>query len=119
MPAGWWTWWRMRSCAMGPPKHLISDQEGIFTGDVFAELLSDWDVKHRLGAVGNLRRILVIDALMLPARIAVSRGLDTHTQAQGPLSGVPSPFDIHTVAPLEGANAGWVVRHVRDLTISA
>ncbi len=38
----------------GPPKHIISDQEGIFTGEAFAELLWEWDIKHRLGAVPEL-----------------------------------------------------------------
>jgi transposase len=31
----------------GAPKHIISDQAGVFTGNVFAELLDSWNVKHR------------------------------------------------------------------------
>jgi transposase InsO family protein len=66
----------------GPPKHLISDQEGVFTGDAFAELLSDWDVKHRLGAVGKHGSIAVTERLIWTlkhewlARVVLIRGLD-------------------------------------------
>jgi putative transposase len=66
----------------GTPKYLISDQEGIFTGDVFAELLSDWDVKHRLGAVGKHGSIAVTERLILTlkrewlARVVLIQGLD-------------------------------------------
>ena len=35
----------------GAPKHIISDQASVFTGDVFAELLDSWNIKPRLGAV--------------------------------------------------------------------
>jgi len=34
------------------PKHIISDQASVFTGDVFAELVDSWNIKSRLGAVG-------------------------------------------------------------------
>jgi putative transposase len=66
----------------GPPKHLISDQEGIFTGDVFAALLCDWDVEHRLGAVGKHGSIAVTERLIWTlkhgwlARVVLIRGLD-------------------------------------------
>ena len=66
----------------GPPKHLISDQEGIFTGEAFAELLSDWDIKHRLGAVGKHGSIAVTERLIWTlkhewlARVVLIRGLD-------------------------------------------
>jgi hypothetical protein len=38
----------------GAPKHIISDQASVFVGDVFAELLRQWDIKPRFGAVGNM-----------------------------------------------------------------
>jgi len=66
----------------GPPKHLISDQEGVFTGEAFAELLSDWDVKHRLGAVGKHGSIAVTERLIWTlkhewlARVPLIRDLD-------------------------------------------
>jgi putative transposase len=66
----------------GPPKHLISDQEGIFTGEAFAELLGDWNVKHRLGAVGRHGSIAVTERLIWTlkrewlARVVLIRGLD-------------------------------------------
>jgi putative transposase len=66
----------------GPPKHLISDQEGIFTGEAFATLLRDWDIKHRFGAVGKHGSIAVTERLIWTlkrewlARVPLIRGLD-------------------------------------------
>ena len=37
----------------GAPKHIIMDQHPNFTGKAFAELLGNWDVKPRHGAVGK------------------------------------------------------------------
>ncbi len=48
----------------GAPKHIITDQEGIFTGEAFAELLWDWDIKHRLGAVGQHGSIAVTERVI-------------------------------------------------------
>jgi len=70
----------------GPPKHLISDQEGIFTGEAFATLLRDWDVKHRFGAVGKHGSIAVTERAILTLkqewlrRVPVIRGLDHLSQ---------------------------------------
>ncbi len=70
----------------GPPKHIISDQEGIFTGDAFAELLSDWDIKHRFGAVGEHGSIAVTERVIETLkyewlkRVLMLKGLDhVHT----------------------------------------
>jgi transposase InsO family protein len=66
----------------GAPKHLISDQEGIFTGEAFANLLQDWDIKHRLGAVGKHGSIAVTERAIRTlkyewlTRVPVIRGLD-------------------------------------------
>jgi transposase InsO family protein len=66
----------------GPPKHIITDQEGIFTGEAFGELLVDWDVKHRLGAVGTHRSIAVTERVIRTLkyewlkRVPVIKGLD-------------------------------------------
>jgi transposase InsO family protein len=66
----------------GPPKHLISDQEGIFTGEVFATLLRDWAVKHRSGAVDKHGSIAVTERLIWTlkqewlARMVLIRDLD-------------------------------------------
>ncbi len=38
---------------LGAPKHIISDQASVFTGGAFAELLRQWNVKLRFGAVGK------------------------------------------------------------------
>jgi transposase InsO family protein len=66
----------------GPPKHIITDQEGIFTGEAFAELLRDWDIKHRFGAVGKHGSIAVTERVIRTLkyewlrRVPVIRGLD-------------------------------------------
>jgi len=66
----------------GPPKHIIRDQEGIFTGEAFTELLVDWDVKHRLGAVGKHGSIAVTERVISTlkyewlGRVPVIKGLD-------------------------------------------
>ena len=66
----------------GPPKHIISDQEGIFTGEAFAELLWEWDIKHRLGAVGQHGSIAVTERVIQTLkyewlkRVAVIKALD-------------------------------------------
>ena len=47
----------------GPPKHLISDQGSVFTGEVFAELLGKYKIKHRLGAIGKHGSIAVTERI--------------------------------------------------------
>jgi len=46
------------------PKHIISDQASVFTGDVFAELLDSWNIKPRLGAVGKHGSISVTERVI-------------------------------------------------------
>jgi transposase InsO family protein len=66
----------------GPPKHIISDQEGVFVSDVFAALLRDWNIRHRFGAVGKHGSITVTERAILTLkqewlrRVPVIRGLD-------------------------------------------
>jgi len=66
----------------GAPKHLISDQEGVFTSEVFRDLLWRWDVKQRFGAVGRHGSMAVTERVILTLkyewlrRIPVIRGLD-------------------------------------------
>lgn len=66
----------------GPPKHLICDQESLFTGEVFKELLGRWSVQHRLGAVGKQGSIAVSERVIWTlkrewlGRVAVIRGTD-------------------------------------------
>ena len=45
----------------GPPKHIISDQGGVFIGDVFAELLATYEILHRFGAIGKHGSIAVTE----------------------------------------------------------
>ena len=65
-----------------PPKHLISDREGVFTSEAFAELPADWDVEHRLGAVGRHGSTVVTERLIWTlkhewlARVALIRDPD-------------------------------------------
>jgi len=48
----------------GPPKHIISDQASVFTGGAFAELLDQWNVKPRFGAVGKNGSIAVTERVI-------------------------------------------------------
>ncbi len=66
----------------GAPRHLISDQEGVFISDAFRDLLIPWDVKQRFGAVGKHGSIAVTERVILTLkyewlkRVPVLRGLD-------------------------------------------
>jgi transposase InsO family protein len=66
----------------GPPKHLITDQEKVFTGEVFGDLLWRWNVKQRPGAVGRHGSIAVTERVIRTLkyewlkRVPVIRGLD-------------------------------------------
>ena len=66
----------------GPPKHLISDQEGVFVSEAVTSLLRDWNVKQRFGAVGKRGSIAVTERLIWTLkrewlnRVPVIRGLD-------------------------------------------
>jgi len=66
----------------GSPKHIITDQEKVFTCDAFRELMVPWDVKHRFGAVGKHGSIAVTERAILTLkdewfnRVPVIRGLD-------------------------------------------
>jgi hypothetical protein len=44
------------------PKHIISDQAKVFVGDAFAELLDNWNVKPRFGAIGKHGSISVTES---------------------------------------------------------
>jgi transposase InsO family protein len=66
----------------GAPRHVITDQEGVFVSGAFAELLTRWDVKQRFGAVGNHGSIAVTERVILTVkyewlkRVPVIRGFD-------------------------------------------
>ena len=70
----------------GAPKHIISDQAGVFTGDVFAELLDSWNMKPRLGAVGKHGSISVTERVIKTLkyewlkRVAIIKGIDHLTE---------------------------------------
>ena len=48
----------------GAPKHIISDQASVFVGDAFSELLRQWNIKPRLGAVGKHGSIAVTERVI-------------------------------------------------------
>lgn len=48
----------------GPPRHIISDRESVFTCDAFKELLDNWNVKSRFGAVGKHGSIAVTERVI-------------------------------------------------------
>ncbi len=66
----------------GPPKHMITDQEGVFATEVFGDLLWRWHVKQRFGAVGKHRSIAVTERVIWTLkyewlnRVPVTRELD-------------------------------------------
>ena len=66
----------------GPPKYIITDQEGVFISDAFRELLIRWDINHRFGAVGKHGSIAVSERVIRTLkyewlkRVPVIRGLD-------------------------------------------
>jgi transposase InsO family protein len=66
----------------GPPRHPITDQDSLFTSDACRQLLRQWEVKQRFGAVGKHRSIAVTERLIRTlrqewlARVPLIRGLD-------------------------------------------
>ena len=66
----------------GPPEHAITDQEGVFVSDAFRDLLSQWHVKQRFGAVGKHGSIAVTERLIWSLKhewlrgVSVIRGMD-------------------------------------------
>ena len=66
----------------GAPKHIISDQAKVFVGDVFAELLRQWNIKPRLGAVGKHGSIAVTERVIKTLkyewlkRVSLIKGFD-------------------------------------------
>jgi len=66
----------------GAPRHITTDQEGVFASDVFGALLRDWNIKQRFGAVGKHGSIAVTERAILTLkqewlrRVPVIRGLD-------------------------------------------
>jgi len=48
----------------GAPEHIISDQASVFTGDAFAELSDNWNVKPRFGATGKHESISVTERVI-------------------------------------------------------
>ena len=48
----------------GAPKHIISDQAPVFVDAAFAELLKQWSIKPRLGAVGKHGSIAVTERVI-------------------------------------------------------
>jgi transposase InsO family protein len=70
----------------GGPRHIITDQEGVFVSEVFAALLKDWNIKQRFGAVGKHGSIAVTERVILTLkqewlrRVPIIRGLDHLSQ---------------------------------------
>ena len=86
----------------GAPRHLISDQEGVFISEVFRDLLIPWDVKHRFGAVGKHGSIAVTERVILTLkyewlkRVPVIRGLDHLSQLVGDFAVYYNEYRGHT-----------------------
>jgi transposase InsO family protein len=69
----------------GTPKHIISDQAKVFVGDAFAELLRQWNIKPRLGAIGKHGSIAVTERVIKTLkyewlqRVPIIKGVDRLT----------------------------------------
>jgi len=48
----------------GVPKHIISGQGPVFAGGAFAELLDEWNIRPRFGAVGKSGSIAVTERVI-------------------------------------------------------
>jgi len=63
-------------------KHIISDQAKVFVGDAFAELLGQWNVKPRFGAIGKHGSISVTERVIKTLkyewlkRVPIIKGFD-------------------------------------------
>ena len=70
----------------GPPKHIISDQGRVFIGDVFAELMTTYEILHRFGAIGKHGSIAVTERVNKTLkyewlkRVALIKGIDHLTE---------------------------------------
>lgn len=70
----------------GAPKHIVSDQNPVFIGEVFSELLGTYNIKPRLGAVGKHGSIAVTERVIKTLkyewlkRVAIIKGIDHLTE---------------------------------------
>jgi transposase InsO family protein len=91
----------------GVPKHIITDQEGVFVSGAFEGLLRPWNVKQRLGAVGKHGSIAVTERAIWTlkylwlSRVPVIRGLDHLAELLGDFGLWYSDYRGH--ATLDGA----------------
>jgi len=91
----------------GSPKHLITDQEGVFISDAFRELLIPWDVNHRFGAVGKHGSIAVTERVIRTlkyewlTRVPLIKGLDHLSQLLADFADYYNVWRPHTT--LNGA----------------
>jgi len=66
----------------GSPKHIISDRASVFIGDVFTDLLDQWDVKPRFGAIRQHGSISVTERVIKTLkyewlkRVPIIKGFD-------------------------------------------
>jgi len=49
---------------LGPPKHVITDQHGVFISKAFDELMKNWNIKQRFGAIGKHGSICVTERVI-------------------------------------------------------
>ncbi len=66
----------------GPPKHIISDHGSVFIGDVFAELMTTYEILHRFGAIVKHGSIAVTQRVNKTLKyewlklVAIIKGID-------------------------------------------
>ncbi len=70
----------------GTPRHIISDQGGVFIGDVFADLMERRSIMPRLGAIGKHGSIAVTERVIKTLKyewlhcVAIIRNFDHLTE---------------------------------------
>jgi transposase InsO family protein len=96
----------------GPPKHIITDQEGVFASDAFRDLLHEWNVRQRFGAVGKHGSIAVTERAILTLkqewlrRVPVIRGRDHLSQLLDDFSDYYNECRGHSTI---GGAVPWVI----------
>ena len=78
----------------GHPRHLITDQEGVFVSDAFRGLLGRWDVRQRFEAVGQHGSVAVTERVILTLKYEWLRRVPV-IRSFGHLTGLLRDFEVY------------------------